>query len=255
MTGKGIRLVTRGDDAGFCHTANMAVLDAFENGILRNASFMVPCAAFDEAAEMFAGLEGFCAGLHVTIVAEWDNLKWGPVLPVEQVPSLVDENGHFFNHATKLHDRGAPLEHIVAEVQAQLDRARARGMDIAYLDEHCSVGWLHEDALREWLTEFCEREGLISSRGASHSVPGRRETGWETPEDMLALLEAAPAGTWLVVGHPGYDTEEMRGLRESREEGERVARVRDGQRRMFTDPRVVQYCAEHGVEPIRYTDI
>ena len=45
-----IRLITRGDDCGSNHTANVAIRAAFEHGILKNTSIMVPCAAVEEAA-------------------------------------------------------------------------------------------------------------------------------------------------------------------------------------------------------------
>ena len=52
-----IRIVTRGDDSGSCHSANRAIADAFKNGLLRNASVMVPAPAFKDAAQMYRDLE------------------------------------------------------------------------------------------------------------------------------------------------------------------------------------------------------
>jgi predicted glycoside hydrolase/deacetylase ChbG (UPF0249 family) len=96
-----IHLITRGDDCGSNHSANVAIREAFKSGILRNTSIMVPCAAIEEAAEMLAGEAGLCCGLHCTITAEWDNVRWGPVLLPGEVPSLVDANGHFFRPTRK----------------------------------------------------------------------------------------------------------------------------------------------------------
>ena len=36
--------------------------------------------------------------------------------------------------------------------------------------------------------------------------------------------------------------------------GDRVAVERDWQRRLFMDPRIVAYCRENGVVPIRYDE-
>ena len=74
-----IYLYTRGDDCGSSHSANRAILEACETGILKNVSFMLPAPYIEEAAQMFSGRNEFCFGLHVTMNAEWDSLKWGPV--------------------------------------------------------------------------------------------------------------------------------------------------------------------------------
>ena len=38
MSNSSIHLVTRGDDVGMCHTANIAIRDAVEHGMLRRKS-------------------------------------------------------------------------------------------------------------------------------------------------------------------------------------------------------------------------
>ena len=88
MSAPRIRLITRGDDSGSAITANEAIRDAFTRGILRNTSVMVPGPFFREAAEMLGPLSpALCIGLHVTLNAEWDDLRWGPLLGPERVPS------------------------------------------------------------------------------------------------------------------------------------------------------------------------
>lgn len=246
-----IRLVTRGDDSGMCHTANVAVLKAFEEGILRNTSLMVPCPAFEEAAEMFCDLDGLCVGLHACLNAEWDEVRWGPVLPPEVVPSLVDEDGYLFQTTQALHANGPDPDEMMAEIAAQLELARARGLDIVYIDCHMGFSWIAD--LEERVPRFAEREGLIyRPEGLSRLPDGQGE--FENPvQELIGRLEAAEPGTYLIVGHPGYDNEEMARLGH---EGSRdVGRRRDWQRRIFMDREVIDYCAANGVEPIRFTDL
>ncbi len=247
-----IRLVTRGDDSGMCHSANVAVREAFQKGILRNTSLMVPCPGFEEAVGMLAGLDGLCIGLHADVTAEWDRVKWGPVLPVEQVPSLVDEDGHFFPTTQVLHERGVDVEEIKAEIKAQLDLARSRGVNIEYVDTHMGFGWLGD--LDEWKRDFARREGLLRQ----WDIPGlpRAEGEFDNMVDaFIARLDAAPPGTYLTVGHPGYDAEDMRRFGHGSDTTDRVALERDWQRRMFMDRKVLDYCAANGVEPVRYSDV
>ena len=85
-----IRLITRGDDAGSCEAANRAILEACERGVLRNVSVMVPGPAFEAAARLLADRPEICLGLHATLNAEWEEVRWGPVLPPDQETSEVE---------------------------------------------------------------------------------------------------------------------------------------------------------------------
>jgi len=247
-----IRLVTRGDDSGSCNTANVAVWNAYKKGILRNTSIMVPAPAFHEAAQMYSEDPGLCVGLHITLTAEWDNVRWGPVLPVDEVPTLVDAKGHFFKTGRALNDNNPKVEEMLAEVQAQLDLARAEGLDIRYIDTHMGVGWIN--GLGEKLVELAEREGVLYPRDSVKGLP-RVEGEFENPVDaLIARLDAAEPGTYLIVGHPAYDRADVRmfdhaGLKESQ------GIARDWQRRIFMDRKILDYCEETGVVPIRYTEI
>ena len=252
MAGPRIRLITRGDGSGMCHSANTAVLEAFEKGILRNTSMMVPCPAFDEAAEMYRDLDGLCLGLHATLNAEWDLVKWGPVLPPDEVPSLVDEHGHLPQTTQALHERGVVPAEMMAEIQAQLDLARSKGLDIAYVDTHMGFTWVDEMADR--MAAFAEREGLIYRHPVGR-LPDAEGEFADPAERLIARLDAADPGTYLFVTHPGHDDEEMRRFGHPGLAPGQVAREREWDRRVFTDRRIVEYCAANGVEPVRWTDV
>ncbi|MCK4374638.1 MAG: ChbG/HpnK family deacetylase [Candidatus Brocadiae bacterium] len=247
-----IRLVTRGDDSGSCHTANAAIRDAFEKGILRNTSLMAPCPAFEDAAEMLAGLEGLCVGLHATLNAEWEEVKWGPVLPPERVPSLVDRHGNLFQTTAALHANGPDPDEIMAEIQAQLDLARSRGFDIAYMDCHMGFTWVAEE-VADRVAELAEREGLIHRPEGVSGLPRVEGEFDNVVDQVVARLEAAEPGTYMLVGHPGYDNLEMARL--GHEGYRNIGRARDWERRMFMDKKVLDCCKANGVEPIRYTEI
>jgi predicted glycoside hydrolase/deacetylase ChbG (UPF0249 family) len=252
MTEPRIRLVTRGDDSGSCNTANVAVWNAYKKGILRNTSIMVPAPAFPEAAEMFSEEPGLCVGLHVTLNAEWDSVRWGPVLGPGKAPSLVDSKGHFYQTTQALYDNNPSLDEMVAEVQAQLDLARTSGLDIRYMDTHMGVSWV--GGLKEPLERLAEREGLTYANIPAGHLP-RLEGRFADPvEALIARLDAAEPGTYIVVGHPCYDRVDVRmfdhpGLKEPQ------GIARDWQRRMFMDPRVIDYCRANAVQPIRYDEI
>src|SRR4051794_34350018 len=117
-------VVFRADDAGSSEGANLAVLKTVADGVVRNVGFMAPGPALEHAADLFRGLEGINLGLHVTLNAEWDEVKWGPVLGAAQVPSLVEREGWFTATPKVLHDRSFSPDEAMTEVEAQLQRLR-----------------------------------------------------------------------------------------------------------------------------------
>ena len=88
-----IRIIFRADDIGSSHTANLACIDAYKNGVARSVEIMVPCPWFPEAVKMLKEVPGYDVGIHLTMTSEWENIKWGPVT---NAPSLTDEDGYFF---------------------------------------------------------------------------------------------------------------------------------------------------------------
>ncbi|MDX1933978.1 MAG: ChbG/HpnK family deacetylase [Capsulimonadales bacterium] len=232
-------LVMRADDAGSCRSANEAVCEACDAGAVRNVSLMVCGPAFDHAAELFAGREDLCLGLHVVLNAEWEGPRWGPVLPSEQVPSLIEPETGFFTHFPHdLQRRGFSIAEAVAEAEAQLERARAAGLRPSYLDEHMGVGWL--PGLRDALADLARREGLIDAMTLPVSpLPVSDPMPDETPEGMADHWEVgvakAPPGAYLVVTHPGKDAPDMRAFALPGHPTGVVARERDLERRALIE--------------------
>ena len=86
-------LVVRIDDMGCSHSANVASIDTYRNGIAGSVEVMPVCAWFPEAVKMLRENPGLDVGVHLTLTSEWENVKWRPLT---SCPSLVDENGYFF---------------------------------------------------------------------------------------------------------------------------------------------------------------
>ena len=246
-----LKLITRGDDAGSSVTANRAIYEACTEGILRNVSVMVPCDALDDAAQRLADLDTVCFGLHATFNAEWSHVRWGALR--DDVPSLVLADGTFFQSVNELRDHQPRLDDAMNELQAQLDAGRNAGFTFAYADQHMGFGRAidgFDDAFDDW----CTKEGLLNYRHYHRRLPSVDAVDGDPVEQVIAQLNAAQSGQWAIVGHPAYDTEEMRQTGNANVTGETIGKDREWQRRWFTDSRILTHCKTHNIIPTRYDE-
>ncbi|MBI5833351.1 MAG: ChbG/HpnK family deacetylase [Armatimonadetes bacterium] len=247
-----IRLITRGDDAGCNESANRAVYEAATRGCLRNASILACGPAIESAAALLAGIEGLCCGVHLCFNAEWDSLRWGPVLPAREAPSLVDADGCFHQTTQTLHEAQPRVDEIIAECDAQLGRLRELGIDVRYADQHMGFGWV-VDGLADAMSGWRARHGLLDGDRRGARLP-QAECEGDAVDRLLASLSAADPGTYLMVNHPACDGPEMRALGHAGYPGEVVAAEREGDRRLWSDPRLLAVLAEGEVVAVRFDD-
>ncbi|KRB57613.1 polysaccharide deacetylase family protein [Flavobacterium sp. Root186] len=133
-------LIIHADDAGLSHSENQATIKALQNGSINSYSIMVPCPWFFEMAEFAKKNPNYDCGIHLTLTCEWENYKFGPVLPVSEVSSLVDQNGYFYKTRKDFKTNAKPSE-IKKELIAQIEKSLQFGIQPTHLDSHmCSVG-------------------------------------------------------------------------------------------------------------------
>ena len=122
-------LILNCDDLGFCHAANVGVYEALRDGLATSASLMVPCPWARGAA---AGYRGEDVGVHLTVNAEHELYRWGPIT---HAPSLLDGDGGFPRTVADVWDH-ADLDEVRRECRAQVERAILWGFDVSHLDAH-----------------------------------------------------------------------------------------------------------------------
>lgn len=119
---------------GSFSAANHAILEAVEHGICRNVGIMAVCPAFEEAARLFRGRKDVCVGLHATFNAEWENVRWRPILPPETVPWICENDGTLKRSVLDIHtaidDAAVVFPKLLDEIKAQLEKARSAGLNI-----------------------------------------------------------------------------------------------------------------------------
>jgi len=249
-----ILLVARADDLGSTRSANRAINETLEAGVVRNVSVLVPGPFVGEAAALLAGRSDICFGLHTAVNSEWDSLRWPPVLPASEAPSLVDDRGMLCRTTQEMHDRGVDPEEVFREMDAQLDRAHGLGFGIVYADTHMGWTWIAE-GLADRFDTWCRRHGLVNGDRVAGLAPLRFAAKADRPADRLvSALRGIGPGAHLVVGHPSYDDTETRGLGHAGYPGSQVAAERNADRLMFADSGLAEFCRDRGIAPARYDE-
>src|SRR5690606_2164303 len=77
------------DGLGMCHAANIGAYESLREGVATSASLMVPCPWARDAAARYMGED---VGVELTVNAEHDLYRWGPIT---RAPSLLDGDGGF----------------------------------------------------------------------------------------------------------------------------------------------------------------
>lgn len=116
-------------DLGSSHAANVGVYEALREGVATSASLMVPGPWAREAASRYMGED---VGVHLTLNAELEVYRWGPIT---HAPSLLDGDGGFPRTVDDLWDH-ADLDEVARELRAQVERAILWGFDVSHLDSH-----------------------------------------------------------------------------------------------------------------------
>lgn len=128
-------LIINADDFGMCHAENTATIALLKEGTISSATAMVPCAWFQEAAELFKANPEIDIGIHLTLTSEWKRYKWGPISSKDKVPSLITEHG-FFPTDNKTVEQNARTEDLKIELRNQIEKAIRMGLTPTHLDNH-----------------------------------------------------------------------------------------------------------------------
>ncbi|MDA8380917.1 MAG: polysaccharide deacetylase family protein [Actinomycetota bacterium] len=218
-------LILNCDDLGSSHAANVGVYEALRSGLATSATLMVPCPWAREAASRYRGED---VGVHLTLNAELDLYRWGPIT---DSPSLLDGDGGFPRTLLDVWDH-ADVEEVHRECRAQVERAIYWGFDVSHLDSHMGTLQLRAEFFDVYL-QIADDFGLplrLSGPGTDRLIgfPFREladARGVLYPDDFIflpngvgsrqalsaALTTLAPGVTEAYI-HPAVDTAELRAM-------------------------------------------
>ena len=256
------RLIVRGDDMGFSHSGNEAIVKTFKEGVETSIEIIVPSPWFPEAVKMLAENPNVDVGVHIALTSEWDNVKYRPV---SYCPSLTDEDGYFFPfiYPNENYPDRALLQHrwkiedVEKELRAQIELAKKKIPRISHLSAHmgCYAMTPEVTALAKRLAKEYKIDIDPSALGVNMiGYEGAKNTSEEKVASFIKMLESLkPGETYLFVDHPGLDTPELRAIHHIGYEN--VAVDRQGVTDAWTDPRVKEAIKKRGVQLISYRDL
>lgn len=256
------RLIVRGDDMGFSHSGNEALIKCSKEGIQTSIEVIVPSPWFPEAVKMLKENPNVDVGVHIALTSEWDNVKYRPL---SDSPSLRDADGYFypFIHPNKNYPGQALLENkpkpedIEREIRAQIELALKKIPGVTHISGHMGCYNMNAEAkaIAKRLAKEYKIDIDLSEAGVKHvSYSGPKETSEQKIESFIKMLdELKPGETYLFVDHPGIDTPELRAIHHIGYED--VAVDRQGVTDTWTDKRVMDAIKKRGIKLISYKEI
>ena len=231
------------DDIGMCQSNVDAFADLWEAGIISSGAIMYPCPWVNAATDYSHTHPQADLGVHLTLTSEWQTYRWGPLSTRDPRSGLMDADGYLFHTSEDVQKKGRPAA-VKKELQAQLDRALAAGLNPTHIDTHmgsvaCAkymniyLDLAKKNKLPPMIFRMDEEEwhgaGLdaLTAKLAARMILGLEEKKvplldhlamlpLETDKDHMdvakkALSDLKPGITHFII-HPNKDTPEIRAI-------------------------------------------
>jgi predicted glycoside hydrolase/deacetylase ChbG (UPF0249 family) len=220
-----IKLIVRADDMGYSNDIGHAIIKAHKQGIVTSASIMPASHFFDEGVMLCKENPELAVGIHVAVMGT--GLR--PVLSPDEVPTLVDARGYFFDTREELDGANPDPAVYEKEIRAQVDKAIRSGLHFVYLDYHMNP----PERVGEIVKKICREKKVVYGQDFSGSqngyiwvyndfeswpsltLPGGAIAYYDTaplPNEkkqmFYDLLENLKPGTWILAVHPGLSGKE-----------------------------------------------
>jgi predicted glycoside hydrolase/deacetylase ChbG (UPF0249 family) len=263
-------LILNADDFGMCHDQNEGVIRGLKEGLFTSSTILVTCPWFEEAAEFARNNPDADLGVHLTLTAEWDRYKWGPVLGPRAVPSLVDERGYLWQTVAQVYEH-ARLDQAEAELREQIEKAFAAGIDATHLDSHMGTLQLRAD-YHEIYARLANDYRLpirlasrrrIGTEGMGAILDQLDAAGVVTPDHLVFygpssvaetesywtnLIRTLKPGVTEILCHPAIARDELRTCA-------RDAMQREADFRYFTSDQTRRLIKDEGVEMVGFREL
>jgi chitin disaccharide deacetylase len=214
-------LIVSAGGLGTSHAANDGIYRSLRAGVASATALMMPCAW---ARHAMIGYRGEDMGVDLTLNAEQEILRWGPLT---HAPSLLDGDGGFPRTLDDLWDH-ADLDEIRRECRAQIERAIVWGFGVTHLTSHLDALVLRPEFFDVYLDLAAEFALPIRLGGSDTEhragFPLRslaEQEGIAVPDHVVSVrdsatlndaIDALEPGVSELIVLPATDSAELRAL-------------------------------------------
>ncbi len=257
-----VKLIVRGDDMGFSHSGNEALINCSKQGIQTSIEIIVPSPWFPEAIKLLKENPLIDVGVHLALTSEWDNIKYRPLT---SCPSLANKDGYFypFIYPNKSYPGQSLIENkwnindIEKELRAQIVMAKKYINNVTHWSGHMGCDRITPEvkALVKKLTIEYGIDIDLEELGVKNvTYQGAKETTSDKIKSFSAMLEQLkPGETYLFVDHPGINTPELQAIYHIGYEN--VAIDRQGVTDTWTSPEIKALLKKKNIQLVSYADL
>jgi len=199
------RLIVNADDFGLTPGVNRAIVELHQAGVLTSTTLMANAAATDQAIALALANPALGVGCHIVLV------DGEPVLPANQVPTLIDPQTQRFPPALttllkRLFAGRIRAEEIEAEASAQITRLQNRGLRLTHFDTHKHTHMF--PAILRPVLRAAKKAGIHCIRNPFEpewAVRATPRAGWLRSAEVFALRRFGPYFQRLLAQH-GFAT-------------------------------------------------
>ena len=270
-------IIIHTDDIGMCQATVEAFVDLVDFGLISSGAVMVPCPWFLEVAAYARAHPEADLGAHLTLTSEYDRYRWGPLTTCDPDSGLLDEQGFFHKTTQAVWDNADP-EAAITELDAQVSRALAEGINLTHIDTH--MGSIAHPAFIPGYIQLATRynlppmiprlsaQALMAAGNVDENtaemitgmVPTLEEMGYPLLDGLSGLelvdaddrleqakqaLRVLKPGLTHFISHPAKDTPELRQITPSW-----ACRVADYE--TFTSDALRNFIRKEGIQVIGY---
>ena len=221
-------LIIHADDLAVAHSVNAASFDALDRGAISSASIMVPTPWMTEVAAYAKSHPNADLGLHLTITSEWETYRWGSVESKDKVASLLAPDGTFPSDVPPV-AANARADDVERELRAQVERAKALGVNPTHLDSHMGALFSRPDLIATYVKVARAYRLPFLAVTDPNAFPSALRSdkdvlldnviiaGPQVPRDqwkqfyLEAIADLKPGLTEMIV-HLGFDDAELRAV-------------------------------------------
>lgn len=257
------KLIIRGDDMGYTHSGNLALIKSQNEGIQTSIEVIVPSPWFPEAVKMFDENKGIDVGLHFAITSEWDNVKWRPLT---EAKSLRNPDGYFYpmlyhnNNYPNLAvtDNKWDIADYEKELRAQIEMAKKYIPRVSHISGHMGALSFAPE-IKALCMKIGKEYGLPMVDAGSTDIQyvgydSRNKSMDEKIAAFIKMLDKLEDGkAYVFVEHPGLDDEELRAV--SHIGYENVATDRQDVTNLFTSEKVKAAIVQRGIKLMSYKEV